>query len=58
MYMATSWNEIKTRAAAFVNEWKDQAPAARESIIRKFRIVRMEGSRDFQREENVSLTAI
>jgi len=28
--MAISWNEIKTRAAAFVNEWKDKAPAARE----------------------------
>lgn len=28
--MAISWNEIKTRAAAFVNEWKDKAPSARE----------------------------
>jgi hypothetical protein len=29
--MATlSWNEIKTRASAFVNEWKDKAPTARE----------------------------
>lgn len=28
--MALSWNEIKTRAAAFVNEWKDIAPTARE----------------------------
>jgi len=28
--MALSWNEIKTRAAAFVNEWKDKAPTARE----------------------------
>jgi hypothetical protein len=28
--MALSWNEIKTRAAAFVNEWKDVAPTARE----------------------------
>jgi hypothetical protein len=25
-----SWNEIKTRAAAFVNDWKDKAPTARE----------------------------
>lgn len=28
--MSLSWNEIKTRAAAFVNEWKDLAPTARE----------------------------
>jgi hypothetical protein len=28
--MPLSWNEIKTRAAAFVNEWKDKAPNARE----------------------------
>ena len=28
--MALSWNEIKTRAAAFVNDWKDAAPTARE----------------------------
>ena len=28
--MSLSWNEIKTRAAAFVNEWKDVAPTARE----------------------------
>ncbi len=28
--MSISWNEIKTRAAAFVNEWKDKAPTARE----------------------------
>ncbi len=28
--MSISWNEIKTRAAGFVNEWKDRAPAARE----------------------------
>jgi len=28
--MSISWNEIKTRAAAFVNEWKDRAPSARE----------------------------
>ena len=28
--MSLSWNEIKTRAAAFVNEWKDVAPSARE----------------------------
>jgi hypothetical protein len=29
--MATlSWNEIKTRAAAFVSEWRDKAPVARE----------------------------
>lgn len=28
--MSLSWNEIKTRAAAFVNEWKDRAPTARE----------------------------
>ncbi len=28
--MSLSWNEIKTRAAAFVNEWKDIAPTARE----------------------------
>jgi len=28
--MALSWSEIKTRAAAFVNEWKDKAPTARE----------------------------
>jgi hypothetical protein len=28
--MPLSWNEIKTRAAAFVLEWKDKAPAARE----------------------------
>jgi hypothetical protein len=28
--MSISWNEIKTRAAAFVNEWKEKAPAARE----------------------------
>jgi hypothetical protein len=25
-----SWNEIKTRASAFVTEWKDKAPIARE----------------------------
>jgi len=29
-HMSLSWNEIKTRAAAFVNEWKDIAPTARE----------------------------
>ncbi len=28
--MSISWNEIRTRAAAFVNEWNDKAPAARE----------------------------
>ncbi len=28
--MPISWNEIKTRAAAFVNEWKNKAPTARE----------------------------
>ncbi|MDR0597915.1 MAG: N-6 DNA methylase [Treponema sp.] len=28
--MPLSWNEIKTRAAAFVLEWKDKAPSARE----------------------------
>jgi hypothetical protein len=28
--MPLSWNEIKTRAAAFVNDWKDKAPIARE----------------------------
>lgn len=28
--MSLSWNEIKTRAAAFVNEWKEKAPTARE----------------------------
>jgi len=28
--MSLSWNEIKTRAAAFVNEWRDKAPTARE----------------------------
>ncbi|GHV82837.1 methylase [Spirochaetia bacterium] len=27
---ALSWNEIKTRAASFVNEWKEKAPLARE----------------------------
>jgi len=28
--MSISWNEIKTRAAAFVNEWNDKAQTARE----------------------------
>jgi len=28
--MAISWNEIKTRAAAFIQEWKEKAPTARE----------------------------
>ena len=28
--MPLAWNEIKTRAAAFVLDWKDKAPAARE----------------------------
>jgi hypothetical protein len=28
--MAISWNEIRSRAAAFVNEWKEQAATARE----------------------------
>jgi hypothetical protein len=28
--MSLSWNEIKTRAAAFVNEWREKAPTARE----------------------------
>ena len=28
--MSISWNEIRTRAAAFVNEWNDKAPTARE----------------------------
>ncbi|MDR1836429.1 MAG: N-6 DNA methylase, partial [Treponema sp.] len=28
--MPLSWNEIKTRAAAFVNDWKDKASTARE----------------------------
>ncbi|MDR2601908.1 MAG: hypothetical protein LBC53_05600, partial [Spirochaetaceae bacterium] len=28
--MPLSWNEIKTRAAAFVNEWQDKASSARE----------------------------
>jgi hypothetical protein len=37
--MPLSWNEIKTRAADFVNEWKDKAPAAREeSDARAFQI--------------------
>jgi hypothetical protein len=30
MTMPLSWNEIKTRAAAFVNDWKDKAQTARE----------------------------
>ena len=29
-YMPLSWNEIKSRAAAFANSWKDKAPTARE----------------------------
>jgi hypothetical protein len=28
--MPLSWNEIKTRATAFVNDWKGKAPSARE----------------------------
>ena len=28
--MSISWNEIKTRAAAFANEWSEKAPVARE----------------------------
>jgi len=28
--MSISWNEIKTRAANFILEWKDKAPNARE----------------------------
>ncbi|MDR1781143.1 MAG: hypothetical protein LBR50_10535, partial [Tannerella sp.] len=28
--MSLSWNEIKARAAEFVNEWRDRAPTARE----------------------------
>ncbi|MDR0456758.1 MAG: hypothetical protein LBH20_08770, partial [Treponema sp.] len=28
--MPLSWNEIKARAAAFVNDWKDKSPSARE----------------------------
>jgi hypothetical protein len=28
--MPLSWNEIKSRASAFVLEWKNKAPAARE----------------------------
>ena len=28
--MLLSWNDIKTRAASFINEWKDKAPTARE----------------------------
>jgi hypothetical protein len=28
--MPLSWNEIKSRVATFVNEWKDKAPTARE----------------------------
>jgi len=28
--MPLSWNEIKSRAAAFVNDWKDKARTARE----------------------------
>jgi hypothetical protein len=28
--MSISWNEIKTRAAAFVIAWEDKAPTARE----------------------------
>jgi hypothetical protein len=28
--MALGWNEIKIRAAEFVNEWRDRAPTARE----------------------------
>ncbi|MDA3940652.1 MAG: N-6 DNA methylase, partial [Spirochaetia bacterium] len=28
--MVLSWNEIKTRASAFIQEWKDIAPKARE----------------------------
>jgi len=27
-----SWNEIKARAAAFVNDWKDKAPSMREEV--------------------------
>ena len=28
--MPLSWNEIKSRAAAFINDWKNKAPTARE----------------------------
>jgi hypothetical protein len=28
--MPLSWNEIRTRVAAFVNDWKNKAPSARE----------------------------
>jgi hypothetical protein len=28
--MPLSWNEIKTRASAFILEWSEKAPAARE----------------------------
>ncbi len=31
--MSLSWNEIKTRAAAFVKEWKDIASTAREAAV-------------------------
>jgi len=30
LHMPLAWNEIKARAAAFVNNWKDKAPNARE----------------------------
>ena len=28
--MPLAWNDIKTRAAVFVSEWEEKAPAARE----------------------------
>ena len=43
--MPLSWNEIRTRASNFVEEWKDKAPKAREEA----------NAQDFQFEKIIDL---
>jgi len=59
--MAISWNEIKTRAAAFIQEWSAKAPTAREEADAQsfendfFHIFGVERSRVAIFEQKVSL---
>jgi hypothetical protein len=59
--MPLSWNEIKTRAAAFINEWREKAPTAREKahdaefMLGFLNIFGNEGCKKAVREYKVSL---
>ncbi|MDR0555091.1 MAG: hypothetical protein LBG76_09900, partial [Treponema sp.] len=59
--MPLSWNDIKTRAAAFAGEWREKAPAAREKahdaefMLDFLNIFGDEGRKKAIREYKVSL---